>query len=233
MATAKEIRKEVTDIFATRWERREGRVVPDSENVELGNNAVELDATVLYADLADSTELVDNYKAPFAAEVYKTYLVTACRIVRARGGVITAFDGDRVMAVFLGDNKNSHAARAALEIHWAVREIINPSIKAQYPRTSFEVQQAVGIDTSPLFVARTGIRGSNDLVWVGRAANYAAKLSAFRNGSYCSFITEAVFKKLNDSSKYRNGTPRRVMWDKLMWDEMGITIYGSTWWWEI
>jgi len=233
MATANEIRKEVGDIFATAWESREGRVVPDSENLELGNDAVELEGTVLYADLADSTELVDNYKPAFAAEIYKAYLVTSCRIIRDRGGVITAFDGDRVMAVFLGDNKNSAAARAALEIHWAVKDVINPAIKAQYTKTAFELQQAVGIDTSPLFVAKTGIRGSNDLVWVGRAANYAAKLSAYRNGSYSSFITESVFKKLNDKSKYGGGTSRKVMWDKLMWEEMGITIYGSTWWWEI
>lgn len=232
MSTAKELRKEVTEILASSWERREGRMVPDSESIELGNDAVELDATVLYADVADSTELVDNYKAAFAAKIYKTYLVTSCRIIRDRGGVVTAFDGDRVMAVFRGDDKNSAAARAALEIRWVVREVINPAVKTRYPKTAFELQHGVGIDTSPLFVARAGIRGSNDLVWVGRAANYAAKLSAFRSGNYSSFITEDVFRKLNKKSKY-GGSPPRLMWNKIMWEEMGITIYGSSWWWKV
>jgi class 3 adenylate cyclase len=136
------------------------------------------------------------------------------------------------MAVFIGDNKNSSAARTALEINWAVRSVIGPALKVQYPTTSYDIQQAVGIDTSSLFVARTGIRGSNDLVWVGRAANYAAKLSAFRYGTYRSFITEDVFNKLSDESK-NGGTPRRVMCDKIMWQEMGIAIYGSTFWWEV
>jgi class 3 adenylate cyclase len=230
MATAKEIRDEVAEVFATNWKTRDGSVVPDSDSIGLGNDAVKLDGTVLYADLADSTELVNNYKAHFAAEVYKTYLVTACRIIRDRGGDITAFDGDRVMAVFTGSHKNSDAARAALEINWAVKKVIGPAVKAQYPATSFEMKQAVGIDTSALFVARTGIRGSNDLVWVGRAANFAAKLSAFRHSNYSSFITEDVFIKLNEKSKY-GGNPHRSMWDKIMWQEMGITIYGSSWWW--
>ena len=48
-----------------------GNVVPESENLALTNDAVTLDATVLYADLADSTGLVDKYTADFAAEIYK------------------------------------------------------------------------------------------------------------------------------------------------------------------
>lgn len=231
MAKAADIRDEVAEIFATRWKKREGHVVPDSDTITLGNDAVELDGTVLYADLADSTELVKNYKDHFAAEIYKAYLVAACRMIRDQGGEITAFDGDRVMAVFIGNSKNSNAARAALKINWAVKKVVNPAIKSQYPETSFEVAQAVGIDTSSLFVAKTGIRGSNDLVWVGRAANYAAKLSAYRSNNYSSIISEAVYKQLSDEAKY-GGEPRRLMWDKLMWQEMGITIYGSNWWWS-
>ncbi len=232
MANAKEIAEEVSAIFATKWQERDGLVVPDSDSIKLGNDAVKIDGTILYADLAESTDLVNNFKAFFAAEIYKAYLVTACRLIRGEGGEITAFDGDRVMAVFLGGSKNSNAARAALKINWAVRNVINPSIKAKYPKTTFEVSHAVGIDTSSLFVAKTGIRGSNDLVWVGRAANYAAKLSSYRNGLYRTFLTEDVFGRLSDKSKL-GGNPGQLMWEKLMWSEMGITIYGSTWWWEI
>ncbi len=232
MATAREIRDEVTAIFATNWKTRDGQVVPDSDSVNLGNDAVKIEGTVLYADMADSTALVNNYKPSFAAEVYKAYLVTACRIIRDRGGEITAFDGDRVMAVFIGGAKNTDAARAALEINAAVKHLINPALKAQYSTTAFEIKQAVGIDTSTLFVAKTGIRGSNDLVWVGRAANFAAKLSTFRYSNYSSFITEDVFTKLRDTSKY-GGNPSRLMWEKIMWQEMGITIYGSNWFWDL
>jgi len=73
---------------------------------------VKLDATVLYADMSGSTKLVDAFTSPkFPAEVYKCYLSCAAKIIKAGGGSITAYDGDRVMAVFLGDSKNSSAAR--------------------------------------------------------------------------------------------------------------------------
>ncbi len=232
MGLLSDVRAEVASILATNWKRRQGHVVPEPEDVQLGNDAVEIEGTVLYADLAESTQLVDSYKDHFAAEVYKSYLMTSCRIIRSDGGEITAFDGDRVMGVYLGTGKNSNAARSALKINWAVKNVINPAIKKQYPNTSFAVAQAVGIDTSALFVARTGIRGSNDLVWVGRAANYAAKLCSLRDDSYSSFITEDVYSKLHENSKL-GGSPKRSMWEKATWQETGLTVYRSNWWWEL
>ena len=101
--------------------------------MKLGNDAVTLEGTVLYADLAASSDLVDRYKDYFAAEVYKAYLVASCRIIRSEGGAITAFDGDRVIAVYMGSTKNTSAVRSALKINWAVQNVINPQIKATYP----------------------------------------------------------------------------------------------------
>lgn len=231
MTTREEMLKEVKDILKTNWSKREGRKVPEAEDVQLGNDAVYLNGTVLYADLADSTGLVNNYKDYFATEIYKAYLICCCRIISNNGGIITAFDGDRVMAVFIGDSKNTLAARCALQMKYAVNYIINPSIKEQYPNTGFRVVHGVGIDTSELFIARTGIRGSNDLVWVGRSANYAAKLCSLRNGEYSSYITEEVFSLLHDSVKY-GGEPKQLMWEKIMWNDQGIAVYRSTWWWK-
>ena len=232
MGLRQDIERDVTEILRTNWERRDGKAIPEAEDVELGNDAVCLNGTVLYADMSDSTGLVDGYKDWFAAEIYKTYLISACRIIRASGGEITAFDGDRVMAVFIGDSKNTSAARTALTINYVVSEVINSAIKAQYPNESFKINQVVGIDTSPLFVARTGIRGSNDLVWVGRAANYAAKLSNLSLPGYATLITQAVFDSLADSAKY-GGQPRRIMWEKDTWPGGSMTIYKSSWWWPV
>ena len=226
------LESETKSIFATVWKTRDGRVVPEPEDVKLGNDAVTFDeAVVLYADLAESTELVNNYKPSFAAEVYKSYLHCASKIIRSEGGTITAFDGDRVKAVFTGDSKRTESARCALKINYAVQKIINPAIKKQYPDSSFELRQAVGIDVSKLIVARTGIRGSNDLVWVGRAANYAAKLCSLRVGSYASFITGDVYNRLQESAKIASDGSN--MWEEQYWSDRAITVYRSSWWWSV
>lgn len=69
-------------------------------------------------------------------------------------------------------SQNTDAAKCGLQINWAAK------IAEKYPKSTFVPKQRVGIDTSKLSAARTGIRGSNDLVWVGNAANNAAKLAA-------------------------------------------------------
>lgn len=231
MSLAEDYSKVVEEIFKEKWSTREGRKVPESEDLGLSNDAVKLDGTVLYADLDDSTNLVDGYKPAFAAEIYKAYLNCAAKVIRSEGGVITSYDGDRIMAVYIGESKNTSAANSALKINYTVTKIINPILKECYPKTDYLVKQVVGIDTSNLFVARTGIRGSNDLVWVGRAANYAAKLSSL-SSSYSSYLTGAVYNQLNESVKYANDG--RAMWEAATWTNMnGMRIYRSTWRWRI
>jgi class 3 adenylate cyclase len=231
MALKDELEAEVTKIFKDQWSKREGRVVPESADVQLGNDAILLDATVLYADLADSTALVDNYNPHFAAEVYKAYLYCAARLVRFRGGSITAYDGDRIMAVFIGNSKNTQAAKTALNINWARQEIIQPALEKQYPDSDFVVKHTVGIDTSSLWVARTGVRGANDLVWVGRAANHAAKLSAL-SSDYPSWISDGVYDVMNEKAKIAEDG--RNMWEERVWTSMNNRrIYRSTWRWSV
>jgi len=231
MSLADDLQSEVEAIFATRWKARDGQKVPEAPDVQLGNDAVKLTATVLYADLAESTRLVTSYPPHFAAEIYKSYLHCAAKVISNNGGVITAYDGDRIMAVFIGNLKNTSAAKSALQINYCVTQIINPKMHNQYPDldSSFIVRQAVGIDTSELFVARTGIRGANDLVWVGRAANYAAKLCEERTGAYSSWITEDVYKVLAAEAKLSQG---KDMWERALWLDYGIYVYRSSYWWK-
>jgi class 3 adenylate cyclase len=122
----------VEDSFSGVWTRREGQKVPETDHLTLKNDALDLEATVLYADLADSTGLVKDRPDWFAAKVYKTFLYCAAKIIRDNDGSVTAYDGDRVMGVFIGASKNSNAAKAALQIRWAVGNIVSAKMNARY-----------------------------------------------------------------------------------------------------
>lgn len=228
MALKGDLETEVAKIFKSAWTERDGKTVPEDDDLLLGNDAVNIEGTVLYADMQDSTKLVDNHTRLFAAEIYKTFLLCAARIIRSEGGVITAYDGDRIMSVFIGDSKNSTAARCALKINWAVKNIVQPALKVQYPKVDYVLKHVVGIDTSEISVARTGIRGSNDLVWVSRAANHAAKLAALEG--YPTWISKSVYDALNDKSKF-GGQNKENMWVADTWN--GLRVYHSTYWWSL
>lgn len=232
MSVADEIRKTVRGSFADQWNQIETSEIPSPTDVRLGANEAKYlsSATVLYADLDGSTDMVDTMTWTFAAEIYKTFLYSAAHIAQDEGGTVTAYDGDRVMAVFANeDNKNTSAVRAALRINTAVRNVINPGIAATYKNTSFRVKHVIGIDTSPLRAARTGVWGNNDLVWVGRAANYAAKLSDIAEG-FQTLVTSDVYDRLNDSVKYAV-SGGHLLWTPRTWTKKGITVWGSTGYW--
>lgn len=227
------LESEVGSIFRSAWTEREGDKVPEAADLKLSNDAVKLTGTVLYADLADSTKLVDGQAAQFAAEIYKSFLHCAAKLIRAEGGTITAYDGDRIMAVYIGDPKNTPAARTGLKINYAMQEIVLPGMKKIYKDQTYVPKHVVGIDTSDLFIARTGVRGANDLVWVGRAANYAAKLATLPE-KYGTYITEAVYNGMKDDVKLSNNGKGESMWTPLTWNTFDNSrVYGSSWRWTV
>lgn len=230
MALKDDLTSDVKTIFKNSWTETTGRVVPAPSDVGLGNKATLLEqAVVFYADLDGSTNMVDTYKWQFSAEIYKTFLHCAAKIVKAESGDITAYDGDRIMAIFIGDSKHDRAARAALKLRWAVLNIIQPLMKETYT-TDFVIAHTVGIDVSNLRAVRTGVRGDNDLVWVGRAANYAAKLTTL-SSDYPTWITKAVYDGLSSSLKTSKS---KSIWEARTWTDMeNISIYRSNWNWAI
>ncbi|MEU3901707.1 adenylate/guanylate cyclase domain-containing protein [Streptomyces sp. NPDC045251] len=235
MSLGNEIRSDLDKLVGTPWSIREGRVVPGTDDVKLfSNDAVRLDAVYLYADLLGSTKLARNFRPETTGKVIRASLRAASKIIKARGGEIRSYDGDRAMGIFIGDSKNSSAAKAALQINWAMSNLVQPSLYAQLPnlkRDGYEPRMCVGIASGSAFIARAGVRDSSDLVSIGRAPNVAAKLSDIREaGGYRSYITADVYKMLNEESQYSEGTD---MWQQVSREVGGesMVIYRSTYWW--
>lgn len=236
MTLTDDLSNEVSNILSQGWNLRDGRIVPSTDNVALSGGAVKLDATILYADLAQSSKLATEFQQRTAAKVIRSFLYCICKLITAHDGTITSFDGDRVMGIFLSDSKNSNATTCALKANYVTLKIIQPKVNNYFTslkETGFTISHCVGVDTSTVLAVRAGQRGSNDLVWVGRAPNLAAKLSDIRDSPYHSYITEDVFSRLNDSAKY-GGANEKLMWEKRSFQYIGesTTVYRSSWWWK-
>lgn len=230
MAIRDNLTADVNNIFKSAWSETNAQTVPVPTAIGMGNQTKLLtEAVVLYADLDGSTNMVDSMKWEFSAEIYKTFLHCAAKIIKEEDGVITAYDGDRIMAIFIGDKKYDKAVRAALKLKWAVTNIIQPAMKAMW-QTDFVINHVVGVDVSDLRAVRTGVRGDNDLVWVGRAANYAAKMTSLSSEA-STWITKAVYDNLSMACKYKND---KCMWKSRTWSSMNnLTLYNSNWTWKI
>lgn len=235
MALSSDLERDVQVFISTPWNRRDGRKIPETEEIALAGGAVELSATFLYADLAASSKMAKELDRRIVAKILKSFLYCASKLIVACDGRIVSFDGDRVLGVFYGDHKNTSAAKCALQIHWAVK-LIREKFESSYDSVkgaSFKIAHAVGVDTGTVLAVRAGVRGSNDLIWIGRAPNLAAKLSDIREWPYCTFITASVFNAMLDSSKY-GGTNHEMMWESRTWSFLGdsLRLYRSNWSWR-
>lgn len=236
MSFSNEIISDVSNIVSTKWDSRTGEVVPNTESIKLSGGAVELDATFLYADLANSSRIAKLLDRRVAAKILKCFLATSTKLIKSLGGTVISFDGDRVLGVFVGTSKNTAAAKCALQINWTVRRVIKPKFEKEYDtvrKLSFPIAHGVGIDTGEILIVRAGARGENDMISIGRAPSLAARLSELREQDYHTFITASVYNMLHNSSKFSNPN-KNNMWESrsLTFLSESIGVYRSNWWWK-
>lgn len=204
MARIDDLTKTAEDILDTKWEVRDGNVIPESEDLALKNGAVKIEATFLYADLAGSSKLAKLCPWETTAKIIRAYLDCCVRLIKIHGGGVRSFDGDRVMGIFKGGTPNISATNCAREIDWMVEYVLNPKAKEKFKsveNNNIKITHCVGIAVGEARAVRAGIRNSNDLIWIGEAPSLAAKLSDIRKYPYSVYITKASFDKLPSENK--------------------------------
>ena len=138
-----------------------------------------------------------------------------------------------LMGVFMGDSKNSSASNCGREIHWAVRKIIQPAAFKQFKSISdngIEIRNCSGIDVGEVRAVRSGIRDNNDLIWIGKAASFSAKLSDVRDEGYNTYISSRVYNQLNQAAKFDGNSKNMWSSTSFVFAEEGETVYKSNNW---
>lgn len=188
-------------------------VLPTVNDLTFGNDGERLDVTVLYADISGSTAMVDELTDTRAAEYYKAFLHCASQLIKRNNGEIQAYDGDRVMALYVGNDQADDAVRTALELNYAVTEIINPTFMRVYNSNHRKLEFTVGIDTEKVLAIKVGVRAVGELAWIGGAANYAAKLNSFEglDHDFPIRVTSLTYAKL--TNKLLVGSDGSNIWD--------------------
>jgi len=227
---------QVGSILRQKWRIRKGLKVPTPESIALSGGGVRFEGTVLYADLAQSSLLATDFQQRTAAKTIKSFLLCCSRIITKNKGKVTSFDGDRVMGIFQGIGQEKRAVSSGLHIHSVVEHIIRPKLTEHFQsmnQSQFTIDHCVGIDRGEILSVRAGHAGSNDLIWIGRAPNLAAKFSNIRNQKYKTVISKDVHDAIGFEYQYDNESSS-PMWEENTYDFLNTrwTVYASAWWWR-
>jgi class 3 adenylate cyclase len=216
MITRQDIIREVDSFFANEYEIIEGMVIPNVDDLRLGNHAKAIDAAMLFIDIRESTKIVDSLRRVTSARMYKSFLWGVAQIAKLNDGELRSFNGDGVLIVFMGNLKRTNASKASFQMSWFCQEILKPKMEEYFKKkqqiNDLDFNFGIGIDVGRVLVIRGGIRGdnNNDLVWVGNATNYAVKLSSRSTGDYHIYISADVYKNMDKTTKF-GGNPKSNM----------------------
>lgn len=204
MAIKDELTEKVGEFARDRWaDIPDAYVLPTVDDLVFGNCGERLNVTVLYADISGSTAMVDELLDTRAAEYYKAFLHCASQLIKRNNGEIQAYDGDRVMALYVGDEQADDAVGTALELNYAVTQIINPTFEHVYGAAHRKLRFTVGIDSERVLAIKVGVRAVGELAWIGGAANYAAKLNSFEglDHNFPIRVTSQTYDRLTNKCR--------------------------------
>jgi len=138
--------------------------------------------TVLYVDMRRSTQLSLKHHPHTVAKLYSAFVRAMTRCADEFGGEVRGIIGDRVMILFDQRDCYKNAVYTAILINSVCQHVINRQF------THGEVSFGIGIDYGRMLATKTGVRrhGSaqqsyRSLVWLGRPANVASKLTDAAN----------------------------------------------------
>lgn len=141
-----------------------------------------IDTCVLYIDIRRSTELSIQHKPTTVAKLYSAFVRAMTKCARHFGGHVRGIIGDRVMVLFDCTDCFRKAVDCAILMNSTAQYVINKHF------TRNEVHCGIGIDTGRMLVTKTGFRrrgveqhNYKSVVWLGRPANVASKLTDIAN----------------------------------------------------
>ncbi|HEV2009985.1 MAG TPA: adenylate/guanylate cyclase domain-containing protein [Candidatus Limnocylindria bacterium] len=126
-------------------------------------------ATVLFADIVDSTTLAGEHDPERIRAVFRRTFDRLRGVIETHGGTVEKFIGDEVMAVFGVPIAHDDDAQRAVRCALAIRE----ETAAFEPAARLEVALRIGVNTGDVIASLDS--GDQNLV-TGQAVNVAARL---------------------------------------------------------
>ena len=136
--------------------------------------------SVLFADIRNFSAYCEARPPEESAAILHTFFSTATRIVQAHGGVIEAFQGDAIIAVWNGelqtDPAAAHHASQALQAAIALQATVQGVLPDPAPEGLEPLSLGIGVETGPATVGSFGLASRRTHMVMGRTVTIASRL---------------------------------------------------------
>lgn len=197
MATNQEALGKIEQYLKESYTRSSTSSIPKKEDLTFGNTVKNIDhVKILYIDMRKSRKILTDSTTFWSVKIHKAFLLATTHCIEKANGHLRSFNGDGVLAFFIGENAASRAVKAAMEIKGFVIEINKTLVKNEINKIDF----GIGIAQGSIVVAKSGKSGDDqtkqDLIWVGVPLYVAVELSEIGKTSKNICISNNVFNSV-------------------------------------
>ncbi len=183
-----------------------GRFVPEkvASSLLAGGGTIpvqQTEATILFCDIESFTQLTEALGPVKIVDVLNAYFSDMVDILEQKGGVVTQFQGDAILATFNVPIADDNHARNAVH---AAQEMLKTVTVNEYEGEKLNIR--IGINTGQVVAGAIGARGRLNYTVHGDAVNLAARLEAL-NKEYGTrlMISESSAASIDDIELSRIG----------------------------
>lgn len=199
-----EIAIDVEDLLATNFDYTTTYSVPYDSDPGLTYEGGKtkwgkiIETCVLYVDVRGSVQLNKDHSQLTMGKLYTAFTKSVIKAGRHHEGHTRNIIGDRVMIVFDSADCCTNAVQCAISINHIAKKIINVKFK------TVNFRCGIGIDYGSMKVIKVGVprKGSaaianRGLVWAGKPANFASRLTDQANKTIEEIYYEVYFRQSN------------------------------------
>lgn len=197
MATNEEALEKIKCFLTESYASSVTNSVPKKVDLTFGNTVKVIEhAVVFFIDMRKSRKILSDATDFWSIKIHKAFLGAVTHCLEKRSGHLRSFNGDGILAFFIGDNAASRAVRAALDIKGFVMEI-NSTLKNN---SKNEIDFGIGIAQGKIKIAKSGKSGDDqtkqDLIWIGLPLYVAVELSELGKSAKNIWISHNVRKSI-------------------------------------
>ena len=169
------------------------------------NSAGRRQLTVMFCDLAGSTELSARLDHEDLRDILRRYQEETAAVIHRFDGFVAQYLGERVLIYFgypqAHEDDAQRAVRSGLGIVEAMQELNRGQLKGRPP-----LAVRIGIHTGPVVLSDVGDGARKEQLALGETPNIAAKLQALA-GPDSLLITGATRRLIGDAFALEQGQP--------------------------